>query len=71
MAGVGALTARRRKDLALDAAQRALRLRNEMGIGLQAPAPVFDIIDKLGSNFAFGRSPAWRECTGPSRVPSS
>jgi len=51
--GVGALTAQRRRDLALDAAQRALRLRNEMGIGLQAPAPVFDIIDKLGIELRF------------------
>jgi hypothetical protein len=58
VAGVGALTARRRKDLALDAAQRALRLRNEMGIGLQAPAPVFDIIDKLGVELRFWPIPS-------------
>src|SRR5215216_516275 len=51
--GVGVLTAQRRKELALDAAQRALRLRNEMGIGLQAPAPVFDIIDELGIELRF------------------
>jgi Zn-dependent peptidase ImmA (M78 family) len=53
VAGIEALTAPHRKDLALDAAQRALRLRNEMGIGLKAPAPVFDIIDKLGIELRF------------------
>ena len=44
---------RRRKDLALDALGRALRLRGEMGIKPQAPAPVFDVIDRLGIKLSF------------------
>lgn len=44
---------RRRRDLALDALGRALRLRGEMGIKPQAPAPVFDIIDRLGIELRF------------------
>jgi len=48
-----ASTVRRRKDLALDALGRALRLRGEMGIKPQAPAPVFDIIDRLGIELRF------------------
>ncbi len=44
---------RRRKDLALDALGRALRLRGEMGIKPQAPAPIFDIIDRLGIKLSF------------------
>lgn len=46
-------TVRRRRDLALDALGRALRLRTQMGIKSQAPAPVFDIIDKLGVKLSF------------------
>lgn len=46
-------TVRRRRDLALDALGRALRLRGEMGIKPQAPAPVFDVIDKLGVKLSF------------------
>ena len=46
-------TVRRRRDLALDALGRALRLRGEMGIKPQAPAPVFDIIDRLGIELRF------------------
>lgn len=46
-------TVRRRKDLALDALGRALRLRGEMSIKPQAPAPVFDIIDRLGIELRF------------------
>ena len=57
-AGVETLTIRRRKELALDAAQQALRLRSEMGLGLQAPAPVFDIIDKLGVELRFWPIPS-------------
>ena len=52
------MTERRRKELALDAAHRALRLRNEMGIGLRDPAPVFDIIDKLGVELRFWPIPS-------------
>jgi Zn-dependent peptidase ImmA (M78 family) len=48
-----ASTVRRRKDLALDALGRALRLRGEMGIKPQAPAPVFDVIDRLGIKLSF------------------
>lgn len=44
---------RRRRDLALDALGRALKLRGEMGIGPQAPAPVFDVIDRLGIQLRF------------------
>jgi len=44
---------RRRKDLALDALGRALRLRGEMGIKPQAPTPIFDIIDRLGIKLSF------------------
>lgn len=46
-------TVKRRKDLALDALGRALRLRGEMGIKPQAPASVFDVIDKLGIKLRF------------------
>lgn len=44
---------RRRRDLALDALGRALKLRGEMGIKPQAPAPVFDVIDRLGIKLSF------------------
>lgn len=44
---------RRRKDLALDALEKALRLRSEMGLRPQAPAPAFDIIDRLGIKLRF------------------
>lgn len=47
------LPVRRRKELALDALKQALRLRNEMGIKHEAPAPVFDIIDRLGIQLRF------------------
>lgn len=46
-------TVRRRKDLALDALGQALRLRREMGIKSQAPAPVFDVIERLGIKLSF------------------
>lgn len=44
---------RQRRDLALDALGQALRLRGEMGIEPQAPAPVFDVIDRLGIKLSF------------------
>jgi Zn-dependent peptidase ImmA (M78 family) len=46
-------TVRRRRDLALDALGRALRLRGEMGVKPHAPAPVFDIIERLGIKLSF------------------
>lgn len=52
-AGGRALTVRRRKDLALDALGRALSLRGDLGIKVQAPAPIFDIIEKLGIQLRF------------------
>lgn len=51
--GSGISTVRRRRDLALDALGRALKLRGEMGIEPQAPAPVFDVIDRLGIQLRF------------------
>lgn len=51
--GVGTLTVRRRRDLALVALRRALSLRGEMGIEPQAPAPVFDVIDRIGIKLSF------------------
>jgi Zn-dependent peptidase ImmA (M78 family) len=47
------LTVTRRRDLALDALGQALKLRSEMGIKPQAPAPVFDVIDRLGIKLSF------------------
>lgn len=44
---------RRRRDLAIDALGRALRLRGEMGIKPQAPVEVFDVIDRLGIQLRF------------------
>ena len=44
---------RQRRDLALDALGQALKLRGEMGIEPQAPAPVFDIIDRLDIKLSF------------------
>lgn len=52
-AGGRALTVGRRRDLALDALGRALSLRSEMGLKPQAPAPVFDVIDRLGVQLRF------------------
>lgn len=49
----GVPTVRRRRDLAIDALGRALRLRGEMGIKPQAPADIFDIIDRLGIQLRF------------------
>lgn len=46
-------TVRSRRDLALDSLRRALRLREEMDLEPQAPAPVFDVIDRLGIQLRF------------------
>lgn len=51
--GVGTLTTRQRKDLAFEALGRALSVRKDVGIKQQAPAPVFDIIDRLGIQLRF------------------
>ncbi len=48
-----ALRVRGRRDLALDALGRALSLRSEMGLKPQTPAPVFDVIDRLGIQLRF------------------
>lgn len=48
-----ALTARQRRELAFDAAQRASRLRSTLRIKPQAPASVFDVIDELDIELRF------------------
>lgn len=53
-----ALTTQRRKELASDAAKHAYRVRSEVGLKLQDPAPVFDIIDKLGIELRFVSVPS-------------
>ncbi len=53
VANGGVSIVRRRRDLAIDALGRALRLRGEMSIKPQAPAEVFDVIDRLGIKLSF------------------
>lgn len=52
------LTARQRKEMALDAARHALQARTEAGIKLHEPAAVFDIVAGLGIELRFTPIPS-------------
>jgi len=53
-----ALTTRQRKEMALDAARRALQARTEAGVKLHEPAAVFDIVAGLGIELRFTPIPS-------------